>query len=256
MILMKILFAMMFSHATEPCERRFVLAVLDKEPSYFVEEGVKKGHSYTVLTDIIKKLDCRINDIPGLHAANKEKLIHNRIDIMGLALHDPELDKFAEFIPAYKVPRLLIVRKGPFDPNYHIEDYLKNPKVTFATLIGAGFFMEDQERKQLFKNNRLHEVPSPEDIFTSLIKGRTQAAFSSPLFIHHYLTRKNRDKDFEYLVDPAHTQELGIYVSKKRVSEKDRQDIKEIIKVMKKDGSLLRSAKDYIRAEDLKYYID
>ncbi len=254
MILLNILFSMMFAHAKDPCERRFVLGFMDNAPSYFVENGTKKGHSYVVIKDIISHLECRETEVPGSYAANKEKLINNRIDIMGLALQDPEMDKAAEFIPAYRVPRMLIVEKKMFNSKYSVEDYVKNSKAVFATLIGAGFFMSGQEREILFKQKRLFEVPGPADVFASLLKGRAQASFSTPLFTHHYLSRQGLDGNFAIIADASHTQELGIYVSKTRVSEQDRMKIKDIIKKMKADGSLARSAKDYVRAEDLKFY--
>lgn len=256
MILLNVLFAMMFAHANDLCERRFVLAFMDNEPSYFVENGVKKGHSYVLMTDIVKALECRETEIPGSYAANKEKLLKNRVDIMGLAIRDAEMDKVAEFIPAYRVPRMLIVDKKVFNPAYKIDDYLKSSKAVFSTLIGAGFFMSELEREVLFKQKRLFEVPGPADIFANLIKGRAQATFSTPLFTHYYLSRKGQDQSFVILPDPDQAQDLGIYVSKARVTEKDRSKIRDIIKRMKADGSMARSAKDYVRAEDLKYYKD
>ncbi len=255
MMLYLLLLLFLPARADSTCERRFTYSFIDTPPSYFVTpEGEKKGHSYELLKALGTTLNCPVVESPGSFTAIKEKFMRHGSDILALSVRHPELDKHGEFVELYKVPRSLIVEKKLYTPGATIESYIKNPKITFASVINVGFFITAKEHDYLFQQKRLLEVPNLQDVFTALEKGRVQALFSTPVFTHHYISKTPRAPDFQILPDPSSQEILGIYISLKRVNKAEMTSIKRALEKMKKDGTLENIAKEYVRPEDLTFY--
>ncbi|WP_413293905.1 substrate-binding periplasmic protein [Bdellovibrio sp. HCB185ZH] len=238
------------------CEKRYVLAFLDAAPGFYKnEKGNKEGSSYDILMEVGRRLGCKINEEPGSYSAILEGFVRHRVDITGLTTKSPKMENVGEFVEMYRVPRSLVVRKDSFGSHDSIETILKNPKITFAGIIGGLFFIKESEKEQLFKERRLREVPGPQEIFNALAEGRAQATFSSPAFTAYYLKRQNKMDQFKIIPDEkGEWQSLGFYLSTKRLSQDERERIRSIISNVRQDGTLLKIEKKYVNPVDYLYY--
>ncbi|QDK45547.1 hypothetical protein DOM22_10495 [Bdellovibrio sp. ZAP7] len=239
-----------------PCEKRYVLAFLDAAPGFYKnEKGIKEGSSYDILMEVGRRLGCKVSEEPGSYSAILDGFVRHRVDITGLTTKSPKMENFGEFVEMYRVPRSLVVRKDSFGVNDSIESILKNPKITFAGIIGGLFFIKESEKEQLFKERRLREVPGPQEVFNALSEGRVQATFSSPAFTAYYLKRQNKLAQFKIIPDEkGEWQSLGFYLSIKRLSKEERQRVRAIISNVRQDGTLLEIEKKYVNPADYIYY--
>jgi ABC-type amino acid transport substrate-binding protein len=167
-----------------------------------------------------------------------------------------KLNSGGEFVLYYEIPRhLLINKKISGVKGATLEGALKDSNIIFASVIGAPLFIKPEEEVILRKANRIREFPSAQDAFNAFQEGRVGAVFSTPLYTHYYISSAStKSIESEIIRDTGMKVKSGIYLSSKRLSEKEKLQIKDILLEMRKDGSLLKFAKEYVDPIDLQYY--
>ncbi|WP_413293907.1 substrate-binding periplasmic protein [Bdellovibrio sp. HCB185ZH] len=238
------------------CEKRYVLAFQDDAPGFFVDEKNRKnGTAYELLLEIVRRLGCKSTEQITPYLTLKENFLRNKSDIYALSTPDKELDKVAEFVEMYSFPRSLVVSKKASTDKDTVHTLLKNPKILFGNVAGGFLFMQLSEREELEAKHRLKEFPGPTGVFNALSEGRIQATFSSPAFTYYFLTREKKMNQFRAIPDPeGGLYHSGFYLARKRLTEAERGKIREIIREIRADGTLLRIASKYVNPEDLIYY--
>lgn len=239
------------------CEKRYVVAFQDDAPGFFVDKNNNKnGTAYELLMEIIRRLDCKATEQVTSYLTLRENFLRNKTDIYALGSQDPEMDKVAEFVEMYNFPRSMVVSKKVSSAKDTIADTLKNPKITFGNVLGGRLFLQESEMADLIAAHRLREFPGPTGVFKALLEGRVQATFSSPAFTNYFITRQNKMDEFRSIPDKSgKVHSSGFYLSKKRLTEGEREKIRKIIHEIRADGTLLRISKKYVNEEDLKYYL-
>ncbi|MEK2688700.1 substrate-binding periplasmic protein [Bdellovibrio sp. GT3] len=238
------------------CEKRYVISFQDDAPGFFIDKNNKKnGTAYELLLEIVRRLGCKSTEQVNSYLIARENMVRNKIDIYALGTPDDRFAKSAEFVEMYRIPRYLVVNKRYVSGEATIESVLANPKVSFGNVLEGRLFIKELEMKALVAKHRLREYPGPGLVFKALLDGRIQATFSSPAFNYYYLTTENRMQDF-YSIEDVKGEPIisGFHLSKKRLSEKERAEIRKIITDIRQDGTLAKIVKKYVNSEDLKHY--
>ncbi|QLY23792.1 ABC transporter substrate-binding protein [Bdellovibrio sp. KM01] len=238
------------------CEKRYVLSFQDDAPGFFVDKNNKKnGTAYELLLEIVRRLGCKSTEQITPYLKIKENFLRNKSDIYALSTQDKEMDKVADFVEMYSFPRSLVVNKKDFSEKDNVASLLKNPKIVFGNVTGGFLFIQPQERAELEVRHRLREFPGPTSVFNALLEGRIQATFSSPAFTYYFITREKKMEQFRAIPDPkGGLYHAGFYLARRRLTDAERAKIREIIRQIRADGTLLKIASKYVNPEDLIYY--
>ncbi len=241
---------------TPKCEKRYVLSFQEDAPGFFIDKmNQKNGTAYELLLEVVRRLGCKSTEQVVSYLSVRENFARNKTDLYALTTQADDLDKFAEFVEMYRIPRTMVVSKKVATTKDTIESVLKNPKIVFGNVLGGRLFIQEGELKELTAKHRLREFPGPSGVFGALLEGRIQATFSSPAFTYFYLTREKKMDQFYSLPDTGgEFYRAGFYLSRTRLSQAEREKIRKIIQDMRDDGTLLEISKKYVNTEDLKYY--
>lgn len=241
--------------ASIACEKRYVIATMNSPPSYFVEKGKKTGVGYDILTEVVRRLNCKYTDMIGSNSALIASFGRSSIDLFGPLLASAQLTG-AEFIQTWKLPRYLVVRKDyDLGTEAEVKQYLDNPKIVFGNLISGQFFLSDQELRDLFAGKRLKEYPFPEDLAKALQEGKIQALFAGPFVLYHYIIKTGRAEQYKIIEDKASPLvDTGFYMSTKRLSVEERQRVREVFNEMHNDGTLFKIVRKYLDPKSYRYF--
>ncbi|UYL08103.1 ABC transporter substrate-binding protein [Bdellovibrio sp. SKB1291214] len=239
------------------CEKRYVVAFQDDPPGFFVDGNNKKnGTAYELLMEVVRRLGCKSTEQVTSYLTLRENFIRNKSDIYALTSQDPEMDKVAEFVEMFSFPRMMVVSRKFSSSKDTIPEVLKNPKITVGNVLGGRLFIQESEQVELITAHRLRDFPGPTGVFKALLEGRIQATFSSPAFTNYFITRQSKMDDFRSIPDKSgKVYSGGFYLSKKRLTDAEREKIRKAILEIRADGTLARLYKKYVNEEDLKYYL-
>ncbi|HEX7675367.1 MAG TPA: ABC transporter substrate-binding protein [Bdellovibrio sp.] len=241
----------------EKCVRIFRVSSNDYAPLFFLTKDNKPaGYSHDLFEELKNRIGCDfvLEAVPAPRAIND--FSNYRTDIAGLSPHVAMLDQWGEYVPLYKTARILVINKKFYDPKKTIEDYLRSKSMTFADQIGGSFFYQPAELDLLRKSNRLIEAPNPISSYRFIKANRIQGFFSSPVLHRYFLRGPVKAPQMQTLRDPSHKLEVGIYLSKKKLTKLEHDKIIEAIKAMKQDGTLKKLLLPYLDKEDVPYYED
>lgn len=257
-LLLKFLIALpLFIYGIEAsalCDRIFLVGS-NTDSINRTKEGVNRI-SIDILKEIKMRTNCVYTERLISFARAAEELRFNRIDIFAFAFSNPEWESFSRQLPIYSVSRLLLIDKKHYHKKLTIPDYLKNPKIKFGSLSGGSFFFQPEELEPLIKAKRVVFDSFPDGLIDLFEEGKLNAVFTSPVFLNRFKKQYKIDEKAMVLIDPKVKLEVSLFLSKKRVSDKEVQIFANAIKNMKKDGTLKKIILKYISQEDFdRFYI-
>lgn len=252
-----ILFFATSSFASGPCTRMFRVSTNDYAPLYYLNENkLPAGYSHDLVEEIKKRMGCNFveESFPAPRAISD--FSNYRTDMTGVVPHSEALDQWGIYVPLYSTARILVIRKSKYDAKKTIRQLVETKKTTFAIQIGGGFIYHPEELQILKKENRVLDVPNPPSSYKLISEGRVDAFFSSPVINHYHMQMAKNPSELVTIRDPDKKLEVGIYLSKKKLSKTERDRLTQAIEDMKKDGTLKKLLLPYIDKEDVPYYRD
>lgn len=244
--------------SAKDCGRRYRVIVNNYAPLFDVNnEGHVHGLTFDFMNELSHRLGCVVSQAPMDAPRMQDDFKNWRADIVGLVIPSEKYRASGEYVPVYRTVRKLLVNKAHYDRSRTITDYIKDSRIKFGDQIGTRFFLKTEEKDLLFGAGRVVEYPSPATGFRQLSSGRVQAMFTSPA-IHNYYQKTIPDLNQNVIAipDPNYDMEGGIYLSLRRISKTEADQIKKAINDMRKDGTLRRIVARYASAEDMIYYKD
>ncbi|WP_413557038.1 substrate-binding periplasmic protein [Bdellovibrio sp. HCB209] len=237
------------------CEKRYVIAVMNSPPSYFVEKGKKTGVGYDILTEVVRRLQCKYTDMISSNSSLIASFGRRSVDLFGPLLSSAQLAQ-GEFILTWKLPRYLVVRKDASGSSLpDVKSVVSDSKMIFGNLISGKFFLNEQELTKLFAEKRLKEYPLPEDLMIALKENKIQALFAGPFVLYHYITRSGQADQYHIIEDKTSPLvETGFFMSTTRLSAQERKRIRQVFKEMQEDGTLLKIVKKYLAPESYRHF--
>ncbi|MFS4458232.1 substrate-binding periplasmic protein [Bdellovibrio sp. HCB2-146] len=230
------------------CKRRFEVGVASYPPFFSRNASNQpEGFTYELIEGMQNRLGICFIIKELSRPALMENLATHRIDAVMLVAQNAAFEKSANFIQLWNVSREIVVAKSIYSKDKKIQSYIDDKKVIFGNIIGTRTSLTSDEEKDLFKNQRLLEAVDIKSTFDLLSKGRVQAVLLSPLLNNYYLNMLPNKNDFVRVGDPddKHRVDAGIYTSKIRVKDEDRESILKAIEEIRKDGTLAKIIKKY-----------
>ncbi|MFV8248341.1 substrate-binding periplasmic protein [Bdellovibrio bacteriovorus] len=244
--------------SAKDCGRRFRIIVNNYAPLFDVNnEGHVHGLTFEFMNELSVRLGCIVSQAPMDAPRMHDDFKNWRADIVGLVIPSEKFRSSGEYVPVYSTVRKLLVNKAFYDPARSIADYIKDGRIKFGDQIGTRFFLKLAEKDLLIGAGRIVEYPSPATGYRQVVSGRVQAMFTSPAVYNYY---QKVIPDFNQNVvavpDPEYEMQGGIYLSLRRISKSEAEQIRKAISDMRKDGTLRRIVAKYTSAEDMVYYKD
>lgn len=239
--------------AKETCSKHYIVGTNNYMPMYFRNpDGQAGGVDEDLISAIMARLNCGYNTRGMSRPMAVESLKRNQLDLILLvAENNIYSDAGADFIPLFRSVRELVVRKSKYKKGQTVADVFSNKKVVFGNLIGSRAVMTETEYRLLLKDNRIIQVPDALGVYALIKKGRTDAVIATPLMNNYLVKDLKIETDVTLVVDRNFTTSLGIYVSRQRVGPEDRARLEEVVRKMKKDGSIERIISKYLTQDQL-----
>ncbi|MNL22363.1 Bacterial extracellular solute-binding protein, family 3 [compost metagenome] len=237
------------------CVRNYTVGVLTDSPYYAKEPRVQaSGLVRDLLEEIRKRLGCPFQEVPLNYVRALEDFKGSRVDLFAFSYVNSAWLDVAEHKVLYASERVLLVKKNVYNKKSQISDYIQNPKVKFGNLIGTVMFFQPEEIQKLNTENRVVQSSTAEGVIQLLVSGRAQGVFVTPIYLRYLQTKPEYKDVFVVIEDPKTSIDIGLYISKRRVSKEENSQIKKIIDEMRADGTVRTILSKYVSSEDLKRY--
>ncbi|WP_148278883.1 substrate-binding periplasmic protein [Bdellovibrio bacteriovorus] len=242
-----------FVFAKDVCSKQFIVGTNNYQPMYFRNSGGKAGGiDEDLIAAIMARRDCGYNSRGMSRPAAVESLKRGQLDlIMLVAENNIYSDGGADFIPLFRSVRELVVRKSKYKKGQTVADVFGNKKVIFGNLIGSRAVMTESEYQMLLKDSRIIQVPDAVGVYALIQKGRTDAVIATPLLNNYLVKDLKIESDVTLVADRSFTTSLGIYVSRQRVREEERERLEGIVRKMKRDGTIERIISKYLTKDQM-----
>lgn len=237
------------------CRHSFSVGVLTDSPYYSAKpRNYATGLVRDLLEKIEKKVDCKFQETPLNYVRAYQDLKGSRIDLFAFSSRIPKWLDVADFKVVYSSTRFLVVRKDIFKKEFSLQSYLQNPKYKFGNLIGTSMFFLPDEMEKLVKENRIVQSSTAKGVVGLAASGKAQGYFVTPVYLRHLEKDAAFKTKFEVIPDPQTYIDIGIYVSKKRLSAGEREQLNKAVDEMRADGTVMTVLKKYVSEEDIKAY--
>lgn len=239
--------------AKETCSKQYIVGTNNYMPMYFRNPGGQAGGvDEDLISAIMARSHCGYNSRGMSRPMAVESLKRNQLDLILLvAENNIYSDGGADFIPLFRSVRELVVRKSKYKKGQTVADVFGNKKVIFGNLIGSRAVMTEPEYQMLLKDNRIIQVPDAVGVYSLIKKGRTDAVIATPLLNNYLVKDLKIENDVILVSDRNFTTSLGIYVSRQRVGQQDRARLEEVVRKMKKDGTIERIISKYLTQDQM-----
>lgn len=238
------------------CTRRYLVDISDFEPLAIRKNGRLQGLAHDLTVELQNRLGCTFIETERSMPVGIENMSRGRSDIVLLGAEQSGYAKGGHFVRLYTNYREMLVAQSSHRPDWKIEDYLQDKKIKFAHLIGGWNMIEKEQEEQLLKEGRLLGTPGPEGAFHLLKAGRVQAVLFSGIVNSHHIAKLKMEKLVARVEDPSVRVEIGAFISKRRVSQQERQLLEKAFDEMKKDGSFLRIFSKYVSPEEARHRME
>lgn len=237
------------------CGRTYTVGVLKDSPYYSKVPRVEAtGLVPDLLAEIRKRLGCPFQEVPLNYVRALEEFKGQRLDLFAFTYINSDWLDVADHKVVFSSERVLLVSKSIYKKKSLVSDYLRDPKIKFGNMIGAVMFFQPQEFQKLMKENRIIQSSTVDGVIQLFIAGRVQGIFITPLFLRSLQAKPEFKNVFEVIDDPRTPLDIGIYISKRRVSKEESSQLKKVIDEMRADGTVRSILGKYVPAEDLKRY--
>lgn len=252
-----LIFVGVHSHAAGNCKRSYSLGVAEdqlKRKSSINGKSALPGMATELLDEIKKRVNCVFDEVPLSPEKALVELQNYRLDIFAFSFTNESFRKVADEQIIYSTSRILLVDRKFYKPAWNVQDYLKSSKIKFGALSISNYWYSPDELRMLAAESRIAYSSKIEMNGHMLAKGKVQAIFTSPAFLHRMIEAKDILKTSVAIRDPAFRLTVALMLSKKRVSPEERDQFAKAIEGMRTDGSIEKILLHYVPAEDLKTY--
>ncbi len=238
------------------CSRTFSVGTLSESPYFLYSKGPAKtlGLVKDFLDEFQKRSGCKFSGSPMNHVRAYDDIKNLRLDMFALLAPSEKWNKVADSLLIYSFQRVLFIRGASYVEGKTVQQYLDDPKVKFANLIGTESSFTPVELEKLLKQKRIVQSSSPDGVVKLVTSGQAQVAFLTPAYLRYLRKKGVSEKEVQAVFDEKVYSDVGLYVSKKRVSVRESAQIRGTIESMRSDGTIMQIMGKYVSPEDLKRY--
>ena len=238
--------------AGEPPCGPYTLAFYEHGVLYFRDaKGQAAGVDLDIVNELAGRTGCVFKTILESRVRIWDQLSRHQLDISVSGIPNAERESYAEFMLYMQSHNHVVIRKGLRQSLNSMAEFLADPKrqVVVVKSFKHGRSL-DAWLDQLRSQQRVLEAPDLEAAWRILKAGRADAMLALPTTWSLLMRREAVSQQFDFLDWAPQDQILaGLIVSRQRVSEADRQRLRQALLTMRKDGTLDAIFKKHVGPE-------
>ena len=220
---------------------------------YFHRQGRTEGIDADVVRELARRTGCDFEFVEMNRQRMARSLeVGDFIDMSSTMARTPERDRAAVFVPlALGRPYLLVsgrlAREAGFDFEQFVSDATLRVGVFAGASVGPG---GDEAVAKLAAAGRIESIAQPEQAFARLVAGRLDGLIATvPVFAQALKDMPGGAGIRVIPIPGAQAYLSGFYLSREALTEACRQLIRDTLRDMRADGTLLRIFRQYLPEE-------
>jgi polar amino acid transport system substrate-binding protein len=216
--------------------------------AYFRKDGQARGYDVELMQELSRRLGCP-HEIVEM---NRPRIFQSleRGEIIDLATstsRTPERDAYAQFVPMAQTRDYLLVNRRLAVPGFDLNRFVAEPQLRLGVLASSNYSSFINARiAALARQNRVETTVSADALIPRLIAGRYDGLIVTPAYFIAALRDLPEASTIRALPIPESEPYLsGIYLSRKGLDEARRQQIRDALRAIHQDGTLLRILRHY-----------
>jgi len=216
--------------------------------AYFREDGQARGYDVELMQELSRRLGCP-HEIVEM---NRPRIFQSleRGEIIELATstsRTPERDAYAQFVPMAQTRDYLLVNRRLSVSGFDLNRFVAQPQLRLGVLASSNYSSFINARiAVLTQQNRVEVTVSADALIPRLIAGRYDGLIVTPAYFIAALRDLPEARTIRALPIPESEPYLsGVYLSRKSLDEARRQQIRQALRAIHDDGTLLRILRRY-----------
>ncbi|MBO9666086.1 MAG: transporter substrate-binding domain-containing protein [Bdellovibrio sp.] len=239
-LLLLIFFSQISFARSSRCENTYNVAANRVWPVSFPDKSGKMvgvGHDISQAIGTITGCRVIVDQVPSYR--NWKALKDDTYDLTLLNIEDSgEYASYGTFIPVVKTRRVLVVNPSVYKKDWSIQQYIDAPAIKFSGLISIRFAYKKEELEALKKQHLYIETTDHENILTLIKKGTADATFFPETTFEYFKQNTSLANGLIMIPDTDTWIPTGIYLSKKRTTDRDLKNIQGAVTRMSSNGQL------------------
>jgi len=211
--------------------------------AFFNEGREARGYDLELVQELARRLGCQLTIVEMNRARIVKSLEQGElIDLATSNLRTAERDQTAQFVPMALTRDYLLVPSRLAKPGFDLGQFIATPGLRLGVLTGSSYSspMVARNVAALARQGRTEPTSQAESLIPRLLAGRYDGLITTPAYFVT-LSRFAGGADIRALpILEGEPFLAGIYLSRKTLSEGRRQQIRETLRAIHQDGTLLR----------------
>jgi polar amino acid transport system substrate-binding protein len=236
----------------QACKRVARVGVSELGFASYQNGGQVEGISVDLVKEMARRAGCKVEFVWFPRDRLLIEYSSDRIDIAMAALRTAQVDKVAHFLPyGYTQYELLLPRRAGVTT---LAEYIEKGTGTLVAHRGQTFTPVIRAQiARLEKAGRLEWQSDFDSLFRRVAASREDATIATPVVSLWYRRRiANSDELMAYEMSEGPRQFVGMYLSSKNLSAKDRNAFATALRSIVEDGTLLKIYGSYIDGPTVK----
>ncbi len=226
---------------------------------FYVENGQEKGMNVDIMDEFRRRTGCAFVTQEMTFARVWEDLEKGELDVSLSGIWSPERDRILWCAPSITAKNYVVVGERARAAVRNGEDFLQNATLVLGVVRGYTHGKEiDAWLQKMRATGRVEESANVDLLFEKLKLGRIDAMFSFP-FVYRKLLNE-LDLTEKASVQDWFPEDKGIIgctmLSKKRFTEADAEQWRNMIRAMQRDGTLKRIFTKYVTEAEADQMLD
>lgn len=249
-----VLLFLMFQNQTQAgeCKNTFFVSIVDIWPiSYVDTAGQLQGLGQDLARALGQVTRCRIvsEQVPPFQGFKLLRESKTDMIMVNIENSGKNIDVYGDFIPILKVRRILVIRPDTFRKGWNIQNYVDDPKIRFAGVIGMRFAYKQDEIESLRKQQVYIETTDHDNLMNLIKRKGADATFYTEAAFENYRQHSNTADELIKIQDKKTWLLAGIYISKKRFSKDNLEKLESAIEKLRKSGQIQKMVSKYLEPD-------
>lgn len=232
------------------CTHFYKVGVDNFPPLFFRDsEGHPQGADYDVIAALMQKMNCKFSVQEMNRPVAREEMRRARVDIVIMLTPGTFPENEDNFVTLFGGPREMILSKEKVIQGRNFKDYLNDKRVIFVNLIGSQSSLQQAEVEKLLHERRVKEVPDGIKAFDLLLNGKADAVVAPHFLNKYYYDKFKMSKDFVLVTEAGPHTQFGMYISAKRLSFDEREQVRKAVTELRESGLFLKKIAAYMEEE-------
>lgn len=242
-------FAMSAKHVA--CNKSYRVLIHDFQSS--VGESILKKITKEIGQLVEVETGCKFNYENSSVIRGFLDMQSHRADIFASMSQEKGWDRHAILVPVWSVKRVMLVRDSKNLPK-SVEKIIEDPNYRIGVQTGIDFLFREEELKKLREQKQMMEGATLNSLVNLFKAGKIQGFFVPPTVFEQVEKLLGKSFKVKLMADPRIDLDVGLYISKTRLSEEEQKRIIEAVESVRKKGAIKHVFETNLRPDLLQYY--